>query len=79
VLFEWDGDALPLVSDHCPRLGGLGYLVAPGEYAPTRPWENVLLPGGRADAAQRAYATQAHPSRWGALYLDEAAHGRSKT
>ena len=45
VLFTWDGSRYTFVTDLL-GVGGLGYAVAPGEYAPPRPWENLLLPSG---------------------------------
>jgi len=49
VLFAWNGERYAFVSDLL-GVGGLGYLVAPGEYAPPRPWENLMLPPGPPDA-----------------------------
>jgi tetratricopeptide (TPR) repeat protein len=43
LVFAWDGDQYAFVSDIL-GVGGIGYLVAPGRYAPPRPWENLLLP-----------------------------------
>lgn len=43
VIFVWDGTDHRFVTD-CLGVGGIGYLVAPGEYAPPRPWERLLLP-----------------------------------
>lgn len=45
VLFAWDGQGWRFVTDLL-GVGGLGFALAPGEYAPARPWENVLLPAG---------------------------------
>jgi Flp pilus assembly protein TadD len=45
VLFAWDGEKYTFVSDFL-GVGGLGYLTAPGRYAPPRSWENFLLPPG---------------------------------
>jgi len=47
VLFVWDGERYAFVSDLL-GVGGIGYAVAPGEYAPPRPRENFLLPEGVA-------------------------------
>ena len=43
VIFAWNGREWTFVTD-CLGVGGIGFAVAPGEYAPERPWENVLLP-----------------------------------
>ncbi len=45
VLFAFDGRGFAFVSDLL-GVAGLGYAVAPGEYAPPRPWERFLLPAG---------------------------------
>ncbi len=45
VLFAWNGETYAFVSDLL-GVGGMGYAVAPGEYAPPRPWENFMLPQG---------------------------------
>jgi len=51
VLFVWDGTRYRFVSDLL-GVGGLGYLVEPGTYAPADPTENFLLPEGLARAAE---------------------------
>ncbi|HEX7157324.1 MAG TPA: FG-GAP-like repeat-containing protein [Burkholderiaceae bacterium] len=43
LVFAWDGRRYAFVSDIL-GVGGIGYMVAPGEYAPPRPRENFLLP-----------------------------------
>jgi hypothetical protein len=43
VLFAWDGKKYAFVSDLL-GVGGLGYLVVPGQYADPDPTENFLLP-----------------------------------
>jgi Tfp pilus assembly protein PilF len=43
VVFAWNGMGYTFVTDIL-GVGGLGYLIAPGHYAPPRPWENLLLP-----------------------------------
>lgn len=45
LVFAWDGRRMGFVSDIL-GVGGMGYAVAPGEYAPPRPWERLLLPPG---------------------------------
>jgi hypothetical protein len=42
VVFAWNGEKMEFVTDVL-GVGGIGFLVAPGEYAPPRPWENLLL------------------------------------
>ncbi|MCP4148863.1 MAG: tetratricopeptide repeat protein [bacterium] len=43
VLFAWNGKKYEFVSDLL-GVGGIGYAVAPGEYAEPRPWENFMFP-----------------------------------
>lgn len=43
VLFAWNGERFAFVSDLL-GVGGIGFLLAPGEYAPPRPWEFFRLP-----------------------------------
>ncbi len=45
VLFAWDGEKYTFVSDVL-GVGGLGFLLSPGNYATPRPWEFFLLPPG---------------------------------
>jgi tetratricopeptide (TPR) repeat protein len=45
VIFAWNGREHAFVTD-CLGVGGLGYLIEPGVYAPPRPWEHVVLPPG---------------------------------
>ncbi|HEY7117782.1 MAG TPA: FG-GAP-like repeat-containing protein [Tepidisphaeraceae bacterium] len=46
VLFAWDGHAWSFVTD-CLGVGGIGFAVGPNQYAPERPWENLLLDSNR--------------------------------
>ncbi len=45
VLFAWNGSEYVFVSDIL-GVGGMGYAVAPGQYATPRPRESYLLPDG---------------------------------
>ncbi len=45
VLFAWNGTEMRFVSDLL-GVGGMGYLLAPGQYADSRPWEYFVLPEG---------------------------------
>ncbi|MBI1304713.1 MAG: hypothetical protein GC172_13145 [Phycisphaera sp.] len=45
VLFAWNGAEMRFVSDLL-GVGGMGYLLAPGQYAESRPWEYFVLPEG---------------------------------
>ena len=71
VLFAWNGKAFEFVSD---VLGGaaLGYLDAPGRYAPPRPVEGFLLDAASLVARDGRYALKlAEPMEENA-YLDSA-------
>lgn len=72
VLFAWNGEQLAFVSDLL-GVGGLGYLVAPGEYAPPRPWERFLLPSGLAKPLRGRYVLELGEPMEEACYLDSAA------
>ncbi|MDZ7749285.1 MAG: FG-GAP-like repeat-containing protein [Halofilum sp. (in: g-proteobacteria)] len=43
VVFAWNGEAYEFVSDIL-GVGGIGFLLAPGEYSEPRPRESLLLP-----------------------------------
>jgi hypothetical protein len=43
IIFTWDGQKYRFITDFL-GVGGLGYFVAPGEYATPDPTENILLP-----------------------------------
>lgn len=45
VVFAWDGSGYAFISDIL-GVGGLGFLVRPGQYASPRPWERFLMPRG---------------------------------
>jgi len=71
VLFAWNGDAFAFVSD---VLGGaaLGYLDAPGRYAPPRPVEGFLLDAGMLAARDGRYALKLGEPMEENVYLDAA-------
>ena len=71
VFFVWDGSRFAFVSD---VLGGaaLGYLEAPGSYAPPRPVESYLLPATAIEPRDGRYQVKlAEPMEENA-YLDAA-------
>lgn len=43
LLYAWDGRGYAFVTDVL-GVGGLGFALGRGEYAPARPWERLLLP-----------------------------------
>ncbi len=70
VLFAWDGEKFAFVSDLL-GVGGLGYLLAPGEYSTPRPWENFLMPQGLMAPRGGHYALKLTEPMEEACYLDE--------
>ncbi len=71
VLFAWDGEKYAFVSDLL-GVGGMGYLVAPGEYAPPRPWENLMLPLGLLQPKDGRYVLKLGEPMEEVCYLDSA-------
>ena len=71
VLFVWDGQKYRFVSDLL-AVGGLGYLVEPGTYAPPDPTENFLLPAGMAGVAGGRYRLKLTEPMPELTYLDRA-------
>ena len=69
LIFAWDGQRYAFVSDVL-GVGGLGYLVAPGEYASPRPWENFLLPAGLLQPRDGKYALKVVEPMEEAAYID---------
>lgn len=71
VLFAWNGEKYEFVSDLL-GVGGIGYLVAPGEYSPPRPWENIMLPDGLLAAKDGKYVLKLSEPMEEACYIDAA-------
>ena len=69
LLFAWDGERYAFVSDFL-GVGGLGYLLAPGEYAPPRPWENFLFPPGLLQPADGRFHIKVAEPMEEAAYFD---------
>ncbi|MFO0873658.1 MAG: VCBS repeat-containing protein [Phycisphaerales bacterium] len=73
LIFAWNGSRFEFVSDFL-GVGGIGYLVKPGEYAPPRPWENFLLPEGalapRRDDDGPRFVLKLNEPMEEAVYLD---------
>jgi tetratricopeptide (TPR) repeat protein len=72
VIFVWNGQNFAFVTD-CLGVGGLGFAVAKDEYAPLRPWENVLLPEGLLQPRGGKYIVKLSEPMEEATYLDSAA------
>jgi tetratricopeptide (TPR) repeat protein len=71
VIFAWNGIKHEFVTD-CLGVGGIGYMTAPGEYAPSRPWENVLLPANALAVKDSKYIIKLGEPMEEACYLDAA-------
>lgn len=71
VLFVWNGRHYAFVSDLL-GVGGLGYFLEPGVYAPPRPRENFLLPTGLAIPREGHYLLKIGEPMEEAAYLDTA-------
>lgn len=69
LIFAWDGGRFAFVSDFL-GVGGLGYLVAPGEYASPRPWENFLFPQGALREKDGRFAIKIGEPMEEAAYID---------
>jgi len=69
VLFAWDGQRHAFVSDLL-GVGGLGYFLEPGVYAPPRPRENFLLPAGLLVPEDGRYVLKIGEPMEEAAYLD---------
>ncbi len=72
VIFAWDGERWSFVSDVL-GVGGLGYLLEPGLYAPPRPRERFLMPAGLPAAADGRLSIRIHQPKEEICYLDHAA------
>jgi hypothetical protein len=71
VLFVWDGERFAFVSDVL-GVGGIGFAVGRDEFAPPRPWENLLLPAGLLRARDGRYEIKLAEPMEEACYLDSA-------
>ncbi|MGB5260993.1 MAG: FG-GAP-like repeat-containing protein, partial [Gammaproteobacteria bacterium] len=69
VLFAWDGERYTFISDLL-GVGGLGYFIEPGVYAPPRPRENFLLPAGLPVPRDGRYTLKIGEPMEEAAYLD---------
>ena len=69
VLFVWNGEEFEFVSDLL-GVGGMGYAVAPGEYATPRPWENFQLPNDLIKPKDGLYQIKIAEPMEEACYLD---------
>ena len=71
VLFAWDGSKFAFLSDVL-GVGGVGFWVAPGTYAPPAPQESFLLPPGSLAPKDGAYVLKLGEPMEEGCYLDAA-------
>lgn len=71
VVFAWDGERFAFVSDVL-GVGGVGFLLAPGQYATPRPWEYFLLPEGALAPLDGQLALKITEPMEEIAYLDQA-------
>ncbi len=71
VLFAHNGSKLQFVTDLL-GVGGIGYMIAPHEYAPSRPWENVQLPPSALAPVDGRFIISLTEPMEEACYLDAA-------
>jgi hypothetical protein len=69
ILFAWDGEYFQFISDFGGK-GGLGYLLAPGEFAPPNPREYIRLP--HLEPLDGDYVLQVTEPLEEVVYFDEA-------
>ena len=69
VLFAFNGETFEFVTDLL-GVGGIGYMIAPGEYYTPRPWENLVVPEGALRPTDGRYALKLGEPMEEACYLD---------
>ncbi len=70
LLFAWDGSGFAFVTDFL-GVGGLGFFMAPGEYAPPDPTEDVRIPPDLIKARDGRYLFRIAEPLEELTYLDE--------
>ena len=71
VVFVWNGTEYQFVTDIL-GVGGVGFFIEPGQYAPPRPIENLLLPNGLLKAHNGRMRIKIGEPMQEACYLDHA-------
>ena len=69
LVFAWNGDRYAFVSDIL-GVGGIGFLLAPGQYVSSRPWENILLPEAALQPKEGRYLVKITEPMEEAAYID---------
>lgn len=69
VLFAWNGTQHAFISDIL-GVGGMGYMIAPGQYSTPRPHENYLLPVDSLKPLDGRYVLKVGEPMEEAAYID---------
>ena len=69
-IYTWTGDKFEFLSD-CLWAAPIGLVQANGEIAPTREWENLLIPGERLVEKDNRYTLQLTEELWETAYFDQ--------
>lgn len=69
-IYTWTGDRFEFFSD-CLWAAPLGLVQANGELAPTREWENLLIPGEALAEKDGRYVLQLTEELWEIAYFDQ--------
>ncbi|MCA9083642.1 MAG: VCBS repeat-containing protein [Planctomycetaceae bacterium] len=69
-IYTWTGERFEFFSD-CLWAAPLGLVQATGDLAPTREWENLLIPGERLVAKDGRYVLQLTEELWETAYFDQ--------
>lgn len=69
-IYTWNGKEFQFFSD-CLWAAPIGLVQANGDFAPTREWENLLIPGEMLQPKDGKYVIQLTEELWEAAYFDE--------
>ncbi|MFO0976557.1 MAG: CRTAC1 family protein [Planctomycetaceae bacterium] len=69
-IYTWNGKEFQYFSD-CLWAAPIGLVQANGDFAPTREWENLLIPGEMLQPKDGRYVIQLTEELWEAAYFDE--------
>ncbi|MCR9198300.1 MAG: CRTAC1 family protein [Planctomycetaceae bacterium] len=69
-IYTWNGEEFVFFSD-CLWAAPIGLVQASGEIAPTREWENLLIPGELLSEKQGRYELQLTEELWEVAYFDQ--------
>ena len=69
-IYTWVGDGFRFFTD-CLWASPIGLIQASGDFAPTREWEHLLIPGDRLKARNDEYVLQVTEELWEIAYFDQ--------